>query len=318
MEANREEEARRFADEVAAPLARAWVYVGTEDLLPVPRAYLVHEAGGRSLLICRDDEGELGAFVNACSHRGTRLCRQAGVGRLRCPYHGWVFDTSGRLLGASDRKGLPPFDDAELGLARVALARVGPFLFAREGQDPALPSVGAPGFGEPGARLRALGALLTRPLLESKVLVARAWTELVPAALHELSSPEGELSLLPGGHSWDGPRPGSAWERCLGLIAPAAAAERGSLFVFPNLLVVHRGSAVEVTSLLPRAPSGTLVWTRLYDSSPARSALHPRELWRGLARLVAQHGLSRAQARAVGPGSAGRRGDHFLAALRDA
>src|SRR5258708_28988980 len=66
--------------------ARGWILVGTADQLPAPDTHFVYEAQDRSLLITRDEEGRLRGFVNACAHRGTRLCRGPGQGRITCPY----------------------------------------------------------------------------------------------------------------------------------------------------------------------------------------------------------------------------------------
>src|SRR5277367_520548 len=89
------------ASEQAAIFENGWVLAGTVNQLSGPDSHFVYEAQGRSLLITRDAAGRIHAFVNACTHRGTRLCSAAGTGRLRCPYHGWTFGNDGRLLGAS-------------------------------------------------------------------------------------------------------------------------------------------------------------------------------------------------------------------------
>ena len=59
-------------------------------------------------------------FVNSCTHRGTLLCREkAGNSRfLRCFYHAWTFDTSGKLVALPDERSYGPgFDRDELSLA---------------------------------------------------------------------------------------------------------------------------------------------------------------------------------------------------------
>ncbi|RMG13792.1 MAG: Rieske (2Fe-2S) protein [Planctomycetota bacterium] len=112
-----------------------WMAVAFVDSLPTPEARRVFAVGSRSFVVARDRGGALHVFVNACTHRGTRLCRGAGRGRMRCPYHGWVFGCDGRLLGATRRSGLPPFDDAQMSLRRLAVRCVGPVVFAH--RDPA-------------------------------------------------------------------------------------------------------------------------------------------------------------------------------------
>ncbi len=54
---------------------------------------------GLPLLMMRNREGEIGVFHNVCSHRGMQLVQaetQVG-GLIRCPYHSWSYDLSGKL-----------------------------------------------------------------------------------------------------------------------------------------------------------------------------------------------------------------------------
>jgi phenylpropionate dioxygenase-like ring-hydroxylating dioxygenase large terminal subunit len=62
---------------------------------------LAHDGYGVPLLLARDDEGTLRAFLNVCRHRGMRLvessesaCKRASV---VCPYHGWTYKLDGAL-----------------------------------------------------------------------------------------------------------------------------------------------------------------------------------------------------------------------------
>ncbi len=74
--------------------------LGHESELPEPGSYMQHDALGLPILITRDLEGELHAFLNVCRHRGTRLVHEAGACRgktLVCPYHGWTYELDGRL-----------------------------------------------------------------------------------------------------------------------------------------------------------------------------------------------------------------------------
>ncbi|WP_335743594.1 Rieske 2Fe-2S domain-containing protein [Salicibibacter kimchii] len=45
------------------------------------------------ILITKTKSGEIKAFLNSCTHRGTLLC-SADSGKQKaftCPYHGWTF-----------------------------------------------------------------------------------------------------------------------------------------------------------------------------------------------------------------------------------
>ena len=51
------------------------------------------------MLLVRNQEGELVAFSNLCSHRGTLLVdRPTNAKRIQCPYHGWTYTDAGELL----------------------------------------------------------------------------------------------------------------------------------------------------------------------------------------------------------------------------
>jgi phenylpropionate dioxygenase-like ring-hydroxylating dioxygenase large terminal subunit len=67
---------------------------------------------GTPIVLFRDRAGRAGALVDRCPHRNVPLSlgRVASDGTLRCPYHGWRFDTRGActfvpsLTGGSDAK----------------------------------------------------------------------------------------------------------------------------------------------------------------------------------------------------------------------
>jgi phenylpropionate dioxygenase-like ring-hydroxylating dioxygenase large terminal subunit len=115
-----------FAAEMNRIYARTWVYLGHESELPGAGSYKATTAGTRPVLLTRDAEGAVHAFVNACRHRGVLLADDHTAGTRRhhmCPYHGWTYDAAGALVGVpmADRQG-PGFDARAHGL--LALARV--------------------------------------------------------------------------------------------------------------------------------------------------------------------------------------------------
>jgi phenylpropionate dioxygenase-like ring-hydroxylating dioxygenase large terminal subunit len=77
-----------------------------------PHDYFVRNAVGRSVLLTRDEDGVAHAFLNYCRHRGAEPAGGCGnARRLTCPYHGWVYDSRGRLIGMPLRN---RFDDLDL------------------------------------------------------------------------------------------------------------------------------------------------------------------------------------------------------------
>jgi phthalate 4,5-dioxygenase len=80
---------------------------------------------GEELLAFRDSEGRVGLIDPVCPHRGANLLfgRNEACG-LRCAYHGWKFDTSGRCIdmptsfpdvAAKDQMRITAYPTAELG-----------------------------------------------------------------------------------------------------------------------------------------------------------------------------------------------------------
>jgi nitrite reductase/ring-hydroxylating ferredoxin subunit len=68
--------------------------------LPEPCSFLALDVLDVPVLITRNESGELGAFVNACAHRGASVARGSGQRRsLVCPFHGWTYNLDGSLRG---------------------------------------------------------------------------------------------------------------------------------------------------------------------------------------------------------------------------
>jgi 3-phenylpropionate/trans-cinnamate dioxygenase subunit alpha len=57
--------------------------------------------GEDPVLVIRDTQGQIRAFLNVCRHRGNRLCRAefGNAASFTCAYHGWTYRNDGRLVG---------------------------------------------------------------------------------------------------------------------------------------------------------------------------------------------------------------------------
>jgi benzoate/toluate 1,2-dioxygenase subunit alpha len=84
-----------------------WIYLAHESQIPNKNDYFTTYMGRQPIFIARDRNGELNAFVNACAHRGAMLCRfkRGNKATYTCPFHGWTFDNSGKLLKVKDPDG---------------------------------------------------------------------------------------------------------------------------------------------------------------------------------------------------------------------
>ena len=109
---------------------RTWQYAGhTGDLTEVG-SFVSTRAGDVPIVLVRDRDNALRAFVNVCRHRGYLLCDGAGRREtLQCPYHAWTYDLDGSLRNAPRADSEPGFDREGLGLVPVAVDTWGPFVF---------------------------------------------------------------------------------------------------------------------------------------------------------------------------------------------
>ncbi|MFM0614290.1 Rieske 2Fe-2S domain-containing protein [Paraburkholderia nemoris] len=83
-----------------------WVYLAHESQIPDNNDYYTTWIGRQPIVITRDKGGELHAVINACAHKGAMLCRKkhGNKGTFTCPFHGWSFANTGKLLKVKDVK----------------------------------------------------------------------------------------------------------------------------------------------------------------------------------------------------------------------
>jgi phthalate 4,5-dioxygenase len=80
-------------------LRRYWQPVVLAEELPAGGAPLPVRLLGEDLVLFRDDSGQPGLLGIHCAHRGADLSYgRLEDGGLRCIYHGWLYDRTGRCL----------------------------------------------------------------------------------------------------------------------------------------------------------------------------------------------------------------------------
>jgi benzoate/toluate 1,2-dioxygenase alpha subunit/2,4,5-trichlorophenoxyacetic acid oxygenase 1 len=102
-----------------------WSFVGLETQIPRPHDYITTFIGRQPVLLMRDGDGQVGAFLNTCRHRATMVCPfKRGRQKFHvCRYHGWAYDSAGRNIAVTDKEeGQYPanFDAADRNLVPVA------------------------------------------------------------------------------------------------------------------------------------------------------------------------------------------------------
>ena len=113
-----------YAREMKQVFGRAWLFVGHQSQIPNPYDFFVSRMGAESVIMTRDKTGQIHVFLNTCRHRGMKVCRYDDGNTLvfTCPFHGWSYDTDGRLVGVpyQDAAYKGDLDKSKWGLHEVA------------------------------------------------------------------------------------------------------------------------------------------------------------------------------------------------------
>ncbi|MDP4543673.1 benzoate 1,2-dioxygenase large subunit [Psychrobacter faecalis] len=118
-----------------------WVYLAHESQVPDNNDYYTSYIGRQPVILARNKEGELHCMINSCSHRGAQLCRhkKGNKATYTCPFHGWTFNNSGKLLKVKDPRhaGYPECFNKEGShdLKQVKMANYKGFIFASLNDD---------------------------------------------------------------------------------------------------------------------------------------------------------------------------------------
>lgn len=109
--------------------------IGLSSLVPEPGSYVTDDNTGVPILLLRDRDGTLRAFLNSCRHRGSRLLDGSGKVRrgFACSYHGWTYDMDGRLTGVPDADSFAGFDIDSCGLIELPSSEADGLIWVRPG-----------------------------------------------------------------------------------------------------------------------------------------------------------------------------------------
>lgn len=116
--------------EVEKVWRKTWQVACRAEDIPNAGDYIVYDIVDDSVLIARQPDGSIKAYINACLHRGNQLC--VGQGRakaLRCPFHGFTWSLEGRLRYVPGEWDFPHLDRAKFGLPEVKVGEWGGFVF---------------------------------------------------------------------------------------------------------------------------------------------------------------------------------------------
>ena len=125
-----------YALECRAVFGDTWQYVARLEQLGASGSFVTVDIAGEPILVVRDDQGALRAMHNVCRHRAAQVINQSEgkLTKLRCRYHGWTYDLTGRLRGTPEFDGVEEFCKEEQGLPAFAVDTWGPFVFVHQGK----------------------------------------------------------------------------------------------------------------------------------------------------------------------------------------
>jgi phenylpropionate dioxygenase-like ring-hydroxylating dioxygenase large terminal subunit len=119
-----------FTRERESIFFRTWSYQCHVSDLTNSGDYYVGEVLDQSILLIRDQAGELRAFYNVCSHRAHPLLIGAGNTRgIVCPYHQWCYETNGRFRAARGFTAIKDGTRSDMDLKPVRLETLGGLVF---------------------------------------------------------------------------------------------------------------------------------------------------------------------------------------------
>lgn len=88
-----------FALEMERIFGGGWVYVGHESQVPRAGDFFATKIGLQPVVMVRHFDGRVHVIYNRCGHRGAKVVNEerGNARRFHCLYHGWAYDTDGRL-----------------------------------------------------------------------------------------------------------------------------------------------------------------------------------------------------------------------------
>ena len=126
-----------FALEKEKIFMREWLCMARAEEVASPGDYMTFRVMGEPLVITRNNHGDVRAFANVCAHRGVEVANGAGnTQEFSCPYHGWLYDLDGKLVGAPYMKEAEGFDPANCRLKPLHCEQWGGWIFVNFADQP--------------------------------------------------------------------------------------------------------------------------------------------------------------------------------------
>jgi nitrite reductase/ring-hydroxylating ferredoxin subunit len=232
-------EGEPFQHEKRTLFATEWLLLARTEQLRERGEFVTANLGGWPVFALVDDAGAIGAFRNVCRHQGMQVLEKprGRCDNVRCRYHGWTYDLSGRMVSAPELVAPADPHSPDNHLVRIARASLDKLVFVNV--DPRATPLDA-----------ALGALAPE--------LARALAERVPV---------GEATT-DYNCNWK-----TYVEHCLATRAIGVPADDGVwLWQWPLLMAHVAADAVCVQQVVPRTFARTRVIDHVFVSAVGHGA----------------------------------------------
>jgi Rieske 2Fe-2S family protein len=290
-------DARHFQRELAAVWRAQWLCVGDVHDMPAAGAWKAIVAGGLPVLLVRDRDGALRAFLNVCRHRAAPLCEAGDEGHgaaLSCPYHAWLYRLDGTLARAQGVGEPDDFEPSDVSLKPLGLSTWRRWVFVHADHTAAAPDLGPLGGAIDGYPVDDMHLVLSeaheRPFNWKVLLENYSENYHTPFVHPEIdTSNSHDYPMVADGlvlYAWDRPLrpttdagmrmatllPGEPGWADIGRAPTAIPYDVGSyLTVWPNLMLNVFPDAALAMWMEPLSANRTLVHRRLYahpEASP--------------------------------------------------
>ena len=128
----------RYEKEIALLRQRPVVFCPSAAI-PDAGSFISRTAAGTPLLVVRDNDLKVRAFINACRHRGMKVASGQGCKRtFSCPYHGWTYNLDGSLRGVPGEEAFPDLEKETAGLKELFAIERGGLVYVQQEGTPRL------------------------------------------------------------------------------------------------------------------------------------------------------------------------------------
>ncbi|MBM4255423.1 MAG: Rieske (2Fe-2S) protein [Deltaproteobacteria bacterium] len=80
-----------------------WYYLADESEILTRGDFKTLVISEQPVIVVRSEDGQVRVLFNICRHRDVMVCHEerGNATRFVCPFHGWVYNTKGNLMGLS-------------------------------------------------------------------------------------------------------------------------------------------------------------------------------------------------------------------------